>query len=144
MIYSALFEGNTTRQLPKIKSFFVRLFGFLNFLLEFFKYLKSLKKNKISLKLQTRRRHVSNRKTNQFQVAEHTFAQCKDICVGQRHSGESPLSVKIGNQAAKDIQNGSVWLDMRQVRAIWLILKVREADISLNEVGKAHDNAITT
>ena len=62
----------------------------------------------------------------------------------QRHWGESPLSVKIGNQAAKDIQNGSAWLDMRQARAIWLILKVREARIRLNEAGKAHDNAITT
>ena len=29
-------------------------------------------------------------------------------------------------------------------RAIWLILKVREAGIRLNEAGKAHDNAITT
>ena len=57
--------------------------------------------------------------------------------------GKSPL-VKIGNQAAKDIQNGSVWLDMRQAWAIWLILKVREASIRLNEAGKAHENAITT
>ena len=37
-----------------------------------------------------------------------------------------------------------MWLDMRQDRAIWLILKVREADIRLNEAGKAHENAITT
>ena len=58
--------------------------------------------------------------------------------------GESPLSVKIGDQATKDIYNGSEWLDMRQYRAIWMILKVREANIRLNEVGKAHDNAITT
>ena len=58
--------------------------------------------------------------------------------------GESPLLVKIGNQATKDIQNGSSWLDMRQARDIWLILKVREADIRLNEAGKALDNAITT
>ena len=33
---------------------------------------------------------------------------------------------------------------MRQDWAVWLILKVMEADIRLNEVGKAHDNAITT
>ena len=57
---------------------------------------------------------------------------------------ESPLPVKIGNQAAKDVQNGSMWLDMRQDQAIWLILKVKEAGIRLNEVGKTHDNAITT
>ena len=57
--------------------------------------------------------------------------------------GESSLPVKIGNQAAKDIQNGFAWLDMRQVQAIWLILKVREAGIRLNKEGKAHDNAIT-
>ena len=29
-----------------------------------------------------------------------------------------------------------MWLDMRQDRAIWLILKVREAGIRLNEAGK--------
>ena len=44
----------------------------------------------------------------------------------------------MGNQVAKDIYNGSAWLDMRQARAIWLILKVREADIRLNDVRKAH------
>ena len=57
--------------------------------------------------------------------------------------GKSPPG-KIGNQFAKDIKDGSTWLDMRQDRAIWLILKVRESNIRLNEVGKAHDNAITT
>ena len=63
VIYSALFEGDTTRQLPKITSFLVQLFGFLIFL-DFFKYLTRLKKNKITLKLQTRRRQVLNGKTN--------------------------------------------------------------------------------
>ena len=43
VIYNALFKGNTTRQLPHITSFLVRLFGFLIFL-DFFNYLKSLKK----------------------------------------------------------------------------------------------------
>ena len=33
---------------------------------------------------------------------------------------------------------------MRQAQAIWLKLKVREADVRLNKAGKAHDNAITT
>ena len=33
---------------------------------------------------------------------------------------------------------------MTQARAIWLIIKVKEANIRLNEVGKTHDNAITT
>ena len=61
VICSALFEGDMTRLLPKIIYFFVRLFGFLIFL-DFFKYLKSLKKNKIALKLQTRRRRVSRDK----------------------------------------------------------------------------------
>ena len=51
---------------------------------------------------------------------------------------------KIGNQAAKDIKDGSAWLDMRQDRAIWLKLKFREAGVRLNKVGKAHDNAIKT
>ena len=45
VIYSALFEGDTTRQLPKIISFLVRLFMFFLFLLGFFR-LKILKKNK--------------------------------------------------------------------------------------------------
>ena len=31
VIYSALFEGDTTQQLPKITSFLVRLFGFFIF-----------------------------------------------------------------------------------------------------------------
>ena len=50
----------------------------------------------------------------------------------------------MGNQDAKDIQNGSAWLDMRQDRAIWLIIKVKEAGIRLNKANKTHDNAITT
>ena len=57
--------------------------------------------------------------------------------------GKSPPG-RIGNQVAKDIKDGFAWLDMRQARVIWLKLKVREANIRLNEVGKAHDNAITT
>ena len=60
------------------------------------------------------------------------------------HLGESPLPVKIGNQAAKDIKNGFVWLHMRQSQAIWLIIKVREANVRLNKASKTHDNAITT
>ena len=50
----------------------------------------------------------------------------------------------MGNQAAKDIENGSTWMDMRQAQAIWLIIKVREADIRLNKESKNHDNEITT
>ena len=57
--------------------------------------------------------------------------------------GKSPPGKK-GNQAAKDINNGSTWLDMRQDQAIWLKHNVRRAGIKLNKVGKAHDNAITT
>ena len=75
---------------------------------------------------------------------EHTYAQCKDTCVGYRHSGENPLPVKKGNQDAKDIKNGSAWLDMRQARAIWLKHNVRGASIKLNKTGKDHDNASTT
>ena len=75
---------------------------------------------------------------------EHTYAQCKDTCVGYRHSGEHPLPLKKGNQAAKDINKGSAWLDMRQAQAIWMKRNVREADVRLNKAGKAHANAITT
>ena len=75
---------------------------------------------------------------------EHTYAQCKETCVGYRHSGENPLPVKRASQAAKDIKNGSVWLDMGQARAIWLKRNARGDGIKLNEAGKAHDNAITT
>ena len=74
---------------------------------------------------------------------EHTYAQCKDTCVGYRHSGEKPLSVK-GKQAAKDIKDGSTWLEMRQDRAIWIKRNVKGANINLNKAGKAHDNAFTT
>ena len=64
---------------------------------------------------------------------------CKIATLG----GNSPPG-KIQNQDAKDIKDGSAWQDMRQSRAIWLILKVREASIRLNKVGKSHDNSITT
>ena len=74
---------------------------------------------------------------------EHTYAQWKDTCVGYLHSGENPLPVK-GKQAAKDVKDGSAWLDMRQAQAIWLKHNVRKASIKLNKVGKAHDNAFTT
>ena len=57
--------------------------------------------------------------------------------------GKSPPGKK-GNQAAKDIKNGSACLDMRQARTIWLKRNVREADIKLNKAGKAHDNVFTT
>ena len=57
--------------------------------------------------------------------------------------GKSPLG-KIGNLAAKDIKDGSAWLDMRQAQAIWLKLKVREAGVRLKKASNAHDNGITT
>ena len=57
--------------------------------------------------------------------------------------GKSPLGKK-GNQAAKDINKGSAWLDMRQAWAIWLKCNVRGAGINLNKAGKAHDNAFIT
>ena len=57
--------------------------------------------------------------------------------------GKSPPGKK-GNQAVKDIQNGSAWIDMRQGWAIWMKHNVRGAGIKLNETGKAHDNAFTT
>ena len=44
VIYIDLFEGDTTRLLPKITSFLVWIFGFLIFFLDFFKYFKNLEK----------------------------------------------------------------------------------------------------
>ena len=35
-------------------------------------------------------------------------------------------------------------MDMRQARAIWLIIKVREANVRFNKESKTYDNAITT
>ena len=43
VIYSALFEGDTTRQLPKITSFLVQIFGFF-ILFGFFQIVKKLEK----------------------------------------------------------------------------------------------------
>ena len=43
VIYSALFEGDMTRLVPKITSFLVRIFGFFIFL-DFFKYFEKLEK----------------------------------------------------------------------------------------------------
>ena len=57
--------------------------------------------------------------------------------------GKSPPGKK-WNQAAKDINKGSAWIDMRQARAIWLKRNVRGAGIKFNKIGKAHDNAFTT
>ena len=45
----------------------------------------------------------------------------------------------MGNQAAKDMQNGSAWLDMRQARAIWLITESQGADIKLKKARKMHE-----
>ena len=50
--------------------------------------------------------------------------------------GESPVPIKMGKKVVKDIYNGSAWLDMRQARAMWSIIKVREASIRLNEALK--------
>ena len=57
--------------------------------------------------------------------------------------GKSPPRKK-GNQAAKDIKDGSAWIDMRQAWDIWLKCNVRRVGIKLNKAGKAHDNAFTT
>ena len=65
------------------------------------------------------------------------------MCRIAKLGGKSPPS-KIGDQATKDIKDGSAWLDMRQAWAIWLKFNVREANIKLNKAGKAHDNAFTT
>ena len=35
-------------------------------------------------------------------------------------------------------------MDMRQDRAKWLIIKVKEANIRLNKASKTNDNEITT
>ena len=75
---------------------------------------------------------------------EHTYAQCKDTCVGYRHSGENPLPVKKRESSCERYNKGFAWLDMRQARAIWLKRNVRGAGIKLNKTGKAHDNAFTT
>ena len=74
---------------------------------------------------------------------EHTYAQCKDTCVGYRHSGGNPLPVK-GESSCEGYKNGFAWLDMRQAWAIWLKLNVRGASIKLNKAGKDHDNAFST
>ena len=58
--------------------------------------------------------------------------------------GKSPPDKKWGIKLLKIYKKGSAWLDMRQAWAIWLIIKVREADIRLNKESKTHDNAITT
>ena len=74
---------------------------------------------------------------------EHTYAQCKDTCVGYRHSGENPLPVKM-ESSCEGYKNGSAWLDMRQAQAIWMKRNVRRAGIKINKAGKAHDNAFIT
>ena len=51
VIYSALFEGDVTRQLPKVISFLIRLFMFFYFFWTFFR-LKRLKKNKSDYSIQ--------------------------------------------------------------------------------------------
>ena len=56
--------------------------------------------------------------------------------------GKSPPGKR--ESRCEGYKNGSAWLDMRQVRAIWLKCNVRGAGIKLNKVGKAHDNAFTT
>ena len=43
-IYNSLFKGGMTQLLPKITYFLVRLFGFLIFFLDFFKYFEKLEK----------------------------------------------------------------------------------------------------
>ena len=55
----------------------------------------------------------------------------------------NPLPIK-GKQVAKDIKDGSAWLDMRQNWAIWMKCNVRGASIKVNKAGKSHDNALTT
>ena len=44
VIYSALFEGDTTRQLPKITSFLVRFFGFFIYFFGLFQLFEKLEK----------------------------------------------------------------------------------------------------
>ena len=49
VIYSTLFEGDMTLQLPKDNIFSCPTFWFFDVFLDFFKYLKILKKNKTNL-----------------------------------------------------------------------------------------------
>ena len=58
--------------------------------------------------------------------------------------GNSPPGKNRESSCKGFIKHGSTWLDMRQARAIWLKLNVREAGVRLNKAGKAHDNEITT
>ena len=84
-------------------------------------------------------KQTSSKQWNRYLCSMQGY-MCRIATLG----GNSPPS-KIGNQATKDIKDGSAWLDMmRQAQAIWLKLKVKKADVRLKKVGKAHDNAITT
>ena len=67
-----------------------------------------------------------------------------DMCRITTLRGKYPLDKKWGIKLQKIYIKGSTCLDMRQARAIWLIIKVREAGIRLNKASKTHDNAITT
>ena len=67
-------------------------------------------------------------------------SMCRIMTLG----GRSPTGKKWGIKLQKIYKLGSAWLDMRQARAIWLIIKVREVGIRLNKASKTHDNAITT
>ena len=66
-----------------------------------------------------------------------------NMCRISTLGGRSPPGKRV-SQVAKDIRNGSAWLDMRQARAIRLKRNVRGAGIKLNKTGKAHENASTT
>ena len=57
VIYSALFEGDMTRLLPKITYFPVWLFGFFIFFLDFFRYFEKFEKRiKVLYSYKSRRR----------------------------------------------------------------------------------------
>ena len=92
VIYSALFEGDMTRQLPKITSFLVWIFGFFIFL-DFFKYLKIFKKNKIAFKF-IDKEEMSVKWENKLVPSHGTYLCLMEgyMCRIATLGGKSPLS----------------------------------------------------
>ena len=142
VIYSALFEGDTTRLLPKTTSFLIRLFGFLIFygLFQLFEKLEKRINQLYSYKLGGDECHQGKQTSYKQWNIPMLNARIHVQDIDTR--GKNTLPVK--GKSSCEGKNGSAWLDMRQARAIRLKRNVRGAGIKLNKESKAHDNAFTT
>ena len=143
VIYSTLFEGDTTWLLPKITYISCLTFWFFDFFALFQIFWKYWKRQKVLYSYRLGGDKCQGE--NKLVLSNETYlcSMQRNMCRITKLGGKFPPSKKWGIKMQRIYKKGSAWLDMRQAWAK-LIIKVKKVKLRLNKARKNHDNEITT